>query len=167
VTYYDFRNNTADPATLPTDYWLIRSADGGLSWRESHVTGPFDLATAPDAEGLFLGDYQGLATAGSVFVPFYARTNAGTPANLTDIFSGRMSSDSGAAIAAIMRGALSAPGRESTFQAEPAPDLASTPEQDGKFAESAAARRRAAPSAPVDKRAPSQTIAGLAVRRQV
>ena len=28
VTYYDLRSNTANPATLPTDYWLTRSTDG-------------------------------------------------------------------------------------------------------------------------------------------
>ncbi len=52
VTYYDFRNNTADRATLPTDYWIALSTDA-LTFRESHLSGPFDLATAPDAGGLF------------------------------------------------------------------------------------------------------------------
>ena len=84
VTYYDLRNNTADPATLPTDYWLARSTDG-VNWSETHVDGPFDLASAPEANGLFLGDYQGLATVGNTFVPFYARTNPGNPGNRTDI----------------------------------------------------------------------------------
>ena len=84
VTYYDFRRNTADPSTLPTDYWLARSADG-VHWSETHVDGPFDLAIAPNANGLFLGDYQGLATVGNAFVPFYARTNTGDTSNRTDI----------------------------------------------------------------------------------
>jgi hypothetical protein len=85
VTYYDFRNNTSDPATLPTDNWLTRSADG-VTWLESHVAGPFDLAIAPDAEGLFLGDYQGLSSAGAVFLPVYAQTNNGQLDNRTDVF---------------------------------------------------------------------------------
>ncbi|MBK7473472.1 MAG: exo-alpha-sialidase [Betaproteobacteria bacterium] len=84
VTYYDLRNNTADPATLPTDYWLARSTDG-VHWSETHVDGPFDLAIAPNANGIFLGDYQGLATMGNTFVPFYARTNTGNTSNRTDI----------------------------------------------------------------------------------
>lgn len=84
VTYYDLRSNTADPATLPTDYWLARSTDG-VNWSETHVDGPFDLAIAPNANGLFLGDYQGLATIGNTFVPFYARTNTGNATNRTDI----------------------------------------------------------------------------------
>src|SRR5437667_225748 len=34
VTYFDFRSNTPDIATLPTDYWIARSTDG-VTWRES------------------------------------------------------------------------------------------------------------------------------------
>jgi BNR repeat-like domain len=73
VTYYDFRSNTADPATLPTDYWLARSRDG-LTWRESRVSRAFDLAKAPVARGLFLGDYQALVSLGPLFLPFYVKT---------------------------------------------------------------------------------------------
>ena len=91
VTYYDFRNNTADPSTLPTDLWLAQSGDG-VTWRESHVTGPFDLSIAPDAEGLFLGDYHGLTSIGATFVPFYVRTNNGNPGNRTDVFAGLVNS---------------------------------------------------------------------------
>ena len=43
VSYYDFRNNTDDASTLLTDYWLARSTDG-VTWLESHIAGPFDLA---------------------------------------------------------------------------------------------------------------------------
>ena len=91
VTYYDFRNNTADPSTLPTDLWLAQSGDG-VTWRESHVTGPFDLSIAPDAEGLFLGDYHGLTSIGATIVPFYVRTNNGNPGNRTDVFAGLVNS---------------------------------------------------------------------------
>ena len=91
VTYFDFRNNTTDPSTLPTDFWLAQSADG-VAWRESHVAGPFDLALAPNAEGLFLGDYHALASIGTTFVPFYVRTNDGNPGNRTDVFAGLVNS---------------------------------------------------------------------------
>ncbi len=37
VTYYDFRNNTADPSTLLTDVWLAQSSDG-VNWSEGHVS---------------------------------------------------------------------------------------------------------------------------------
>ena len=91
VTYYDFRNNTSDPTNLPTDLWLAQSADG-VTWRESHVNGPFDLSIAPNALGLFLGDYHALVSIGPTFVPFYVKTNDGNLANRTDVFAGRVSS---------------------------------------------------------------------------
>jgi hypothetical protein len=84
VSYYDFRNNTADPSTLLTDYWLARPTDG-ITWLESHITGPFDLAAAPNSGGLFLGDYQALTSSGTLFLPFYVQTNTGNPVNRTDV----------------------------------------------------------------------------------
>ena len=86
VTYYDFRNHLAGAPTLLTDYWLTTSTDG-VNWHESHVSGPFDFNTAPFAEGLFVGDYQGLTSIGETFLPFYVTTNANSPANLTDVFA--------------------------------------------------------------------------------
>jgi hypothetical protein len=50
------------------------------------VTSPFDLATAPIARGLFLGDYQGLTSIDSIFVPFYVQTT-GDLNNRNDVFS--------------------------------------------------------------------------------
>lgn len=85
VSYYDFRNNTSSPQTLLTDYWLITSSDA-TNWTESHITGPFDLSIAPRDSGLFLGDYQSLASSGATFLPFFAKTNDGNAANPTDIF---------------------------------------------------------------------------------
>ena len=98
VTYYDLRNNTTDPATLPTDYWLARSTDG-VTWRESHVAGPFNLAGAPNAGGLFLGDYQGLTSIGDTFVPFYVQANDGDAGNRTDVFAALARSVAGPAAA--------------------------------------------------------------------
>jgi hypothetical protein len=83
VTYYDLRDNTADPATLPAGYWLARSTDGS-TWTETRLAGPFDLALAPNAGGLFLGDYMGLAGSGSAFLALFARTT-GDLANRTEI----------------------------------------------------------------------------------
>jgi hypothetical protein len=90
VTYYDFRNHASDAAILPTDYWLTQSADG-MTWLESRVAGPFDLSIAPRAEGLFLGDYAGLASAGTLFLPVYARTT-GQIGDATDIYLSMVSS---------------------------------------------------------------------------
>lgn len=87
VTYHDFRSNTPDTATLPTDTWLIRSRDG-LTWRESRVSKPFDMAKAPVARGFFVGDYQGLVSIGPLFIPFFAKSTDGPDTtNRTDVFA--------------------------------------------------------------------------------
>jgi hypothetical protein len=92
VTYYDFRNNT--PATgLTTDYWFVhchaatQDCTNAANWSsDTHVGGPFDMETAPDAAGYFVGDYEGLARAGNSFVAFFAAANDGNLTNRTDIF---------------------------------------------------------------------------------
>lgn len=88
ATYYDFRNNT--PAVgVPTDYWFIHchgSCTNPANWSETHVAGPFDMETAPFARGFFLGDYEGLASVGNTFLPFFIQTNSGNTANRTDAF---------------------------------------------------------------------------------
>jgi hypothetical protein len=86
VTYFDLRSNTGDATTLPTELILARSRDGA-SWTEHRISPGFDLATAPFARGLFIGDYHGLAGAGSAFVPLYVRTNSGDLSNRTDVFA--------------------------------------------------------------------------------
>jgi hypothetical protein len=90
VTYYDFRNNTSDPATLPANYWLTASKDGGATWSEHAVAGPFDMATAPTVErpagSLYIGDYHGLVAAGRHFVPLFPITT-GNSENRTDILT--------------------------------------------------------------------------------
>jgi len=124
VSYYDFRNNTVDPATLLTDYWLTQSTDG-VVWTERHVAGPFDLAVAPVANGLFVGDYQGLAALGSTFYSFYAITNGGDAANRTDVFATTASSLKRAA------------GRDiaTTLYADSAPPLPMTDELRARLAD--------------------------------
>ena len=91
VTYYDFRNN--DPAVgLPTDYWLVHSHDSGMTWSdEVRITQvSFDEETAPVARGYFIGDYEGLASIGNAFVPFFIATNSGDLSNRTDAFATRV-----------------------------------------------------------------------------
>lgn len=85
VSYYDLRDNTADAATLLASHWLATSSDG-VNWSEQLVAGPFDLSIAPDALGLFLGDYTGLTAAGGNFVPFFAYTTADL-ADRTNIYA--------------------------------------------------------------------------------
>ena len=85
VSYFDFRSNTTSTTSLLTDYWLAYSDDGGATWRESRVSPAFDLDMAPNADGLFLGDYQALHSRGALFVPFFTRAN-GVGSNRTDVF---------------------------------------------------------------------------------
>ena len=86
VTYYDFRTLTAsNTATLPTDYWFKSSKDGFST--DSHLAGSFDMMTAPNARGFFIGDYEGLSTSGRSFRPFFVATNSGNTANPTDVFT--------------------------------------------------------------------------------
>ena len=73
VIYYDFRNNDLGDARLETDVWMLRSTDRGATWREERVTpSPFDMRAAPEANGLFTGDYIGLTAAGTRFTPFWS-----------------------------------------------------------------------------------------------
>jgi hypothetical protein len=113
VLYYDMRNDTGDPATLLVDAWLATSRDG-VTWTERHVAGPFDFNFAPFAEGgLFVGDYQGLASANGEFVAFLASTNA-DPTNRTDVF------------AAVFRSIEAGGAEKTTYRAQPAAPRAMT-----------------------------------------
>jgi hypothetical protein len=81
VTYYDFRNNDPDTTALETDLWFTRSTNGGRTWsREERVTPTsFDMRQAPDANGFFVGDYEGLSALGTTFYPFWSQSdNRGT-----------------------------------------------------------------------------------------
>jgi hypothetical protein len=103
VTYYEFRQ--AGTATFqPTDLWLAVSRDG-TTWRETRLAGNFDLLDAPNANGLFIGDYQGLSGDGSTFVASYARTNTGDTANRTDVFADRINGDAIATSGTVAGGA--------------------------------------------------------------
>jgi BNR repeat-like domain len=83
VTHYDLRNNTPDPATLPTDYWFLHSHDGGVTWNETRVTPTsFDGELAPIARGYFLGDYMGLAVRSGGFMAAFTQTEPTDPASI-------------------------------------------------------------------------------------
>jgi len=88
LSYYDFRNLSAtNTSTLPTDYWFTSSHDNGRTFGgEQHLAGSFDMLTAPNARGFFVGNYEALATTGTTFVPFFVQANSGNTANRTDVF---------------------------------------------------------------------------------
>ena len=68
LLYFDLRPDTADTGTLLAARWLATSRDG-LSWTDTVVWNPFDMASAPNARGLFLGDCMGLVSSGNRFLP--------------------------------------------------------------------------------------------------
>jgi hypothetical protein len=89
VTYYDFRSNTP-AAGLDTDAWLVHchaSCTNPANWSETHLAGPFNLEQAPVARGLFVGDYEGLASIGNDFLAFFAQ--AGPVTGQSDVYSVR------------------------------------------------------------------------------
>jgi hypothetical protein len=72
LAFYDDRNNVLGDDVATTDVWLRHSHDGGATWAEEHMHGPFDHYDAPVSfftpeipRGLFLGDYIGLEATGS------------------------------------------------------------------------------------------------------
>jgi hypothetical protein len=90
VSYYDFRNDVPGDAKLSTDLWIGHSHDGGASFVAADerrvTTTSFDMRTAPDALGYFVGDYTGLDHAGTTYHPTWVGANDGNLANRTDVF---------------------------------------------------------------------------------
>jgi len=90
VSYYDFRNDVSGDGALTTDHWITHSHDGGATWTENHLGGPFDLHQAPYARGYFVGDYQGLDAQGAVFGPLFTLASPSVGSfpnpNPTDVF---------------------------------------------------------------------------------
>jgi hypothetical protein len=89
VSYYDIRNNTPAAAML-TDAWIARSGDGGITWTEERIGASFDMLTAPNANGFFVGDYQGLTSRNGEFLAFFGRAGNGDFENRSDIVSAPM-----------------------------------------------------------------------------
>jgi hypothetical protein len=88
LLHYDLRTDTSTTAT-PASTWLLTTRDNGTTWSEFAVLAPFDMANAPNARGLFLGDYQGLVSANGTFVPLIG-VATGATTNRTDIVAVRM-----------------------------------------------------------------------------
>jgi hypothetical protein len=91
VAHYDFRNDRPEDDALTTDLWFSHSRDGGATWKESHLAGPFDILSAPETEssgvaGLFVGDYEGLAgLPGSAFAGVFTVSRPLAKAGPSDI----------------------------------------------------------------------------------
>ncbi len=97
VLFYDSRSvvqddNTTDDAAMPScilEAYYAYSDDGGESWSETILTPQaFDTAAA-GFEGRFIGDYLGIARAGTTVYPCYLDTNSGT----ADVFVHRITNE--------------------------------------------------------------------------
>jgi hypothetical protein len=82
VTYYDYRNDNRSGELA--DHWIVFCDPGkgnrcsrARNWgQEARLTEmPFDILDAPEAGGLFLGDYMGQATADTDFLPVFGITD--------------------------------------------------------------------------------------------
>jgi hypothetical protein len=92
VSYFDFRHNTTNPATLLTDAFVVRCRPAGATtctrsrdWTAEQRLTPasFDMARAPDAGGFFVGDYQGMvADPGGELLPLWAMPRGDDPASV-------------------------------------------------------------------------------------
>jgi len=84
VTWYDNRNDHPGDTPLTTDVWFAHSDNGGASWMQTHVAGPFDFRTAPLGR---LGEYQGLASLrGRGFAAIFTQPAPRAKNGPTDIF---------------------------------------------------------------------------------
>jgi hypothetical protein len=117
ITYYDLRTlRPGNTTTLPTSTWLTVSPRGGQRFdRERRIAHVFDFLQAPDAGGLFLGDYEGLSTFDGVFRALFVTTNTDQPDNRTDVHFGQfrlgpVDAESPAASAATPSAAVRVPG---------------------------------------------------------
>jgi hypothetical protein len=69
VVYYDFRNDLVGDTVFTSDVWFEQSLDGGTTWREAHLAGPFDLrAVGPGA----ISNYIDLTDSADGFDAVYA-----------------------------------------------------------------------------------------------
>ena len=96
VFYYDNRNDKPHDSSWTTDVYLAYARSGSQRWREQHLAGPFNLATAP-VEGqesavqrpqpyYFLGDYFGLAGLPHGFAAAFTMAKPRSRHGRTDIF---------------------------------------------------------------------------------
>ena len=93
LMYFDLRPDTAAPDTLLAAVWLGTTREGA-AWGETPVWPAFDMTQAPNARGLFVGDYHGLASAGSEFLPLVALSSTDT-SNRTDVYLLRIGPQAG------------------------------------------------------------------------
>jgi hypothetical protein len=95
ITWYDLRNDRPGDAALTADAWFAYSNGRGRTWRQRHVTRPFDMRAAPFGDnGHQLGEYQGLtALRGRGFAALFAAPAPLAKDGPTDIFFAQIRPD--------------------------------------------------------------------------
>jgi Neuraminidase (sialidase) len=87
VVWYDLRRDHPGDAQLTTDVWFASSRDKGITWRQEHVAGAFDLRTAPNHR---LGEYQGIAGLSRGFAAVVTVSGPRARNGPSDIFVARL-----------------------------------------------------------------------------
>lgn len=90
ISFYDFRNDIpGDSGGWTTDVWLRRSTDGGRSWSEAHLGGPFDYSSAATGggSGFAHGDYFGLVNSNSTVVATFTMSGIAAIRGITDVYA--------------------------------------------------------------------------------
>jgi hypothetical protein len=97
LSYYDTENATTSQPGL-TDAFIAHchaatsDCTNPANWTTGgetrlSTTGSFDMTTAPNANGLFVGDYEGLTASGTEFSYFFVMSQPIATAGRTDVFS--------------------------------------------------------------------------------
>ncbi len=83
IDYFDFRKDTDDADELLTSSWRIVSSDGGRTWQEFALAGPFDMLNAALStnRGYFVGDYHAIVPSPEGFLSLFVTVN---PAGATE-----------------------------------------------------------------------------------
>jgi hypothetical protein len=89
ITWYDFRHDKRGDNSLTTDYWFAYSRDGGKTWHQAHVGGPFDLRTSRRT-GRPVGVYHGLAGLRHGFVTTFIQAKPQASRGSEDVFFARI-----------------------------------------------------------------------------
>lgn len=103
VLYDDTREDRPGDRQLTTDVWLDVSRDGGRTWRERRVSGPFDALAASETSstgvaGHFLGDYQGIVALPGGFGAAYPVSGRAGIQGPSDILFARLPLEGGAPV---------------------------------------------------------------------
>ena len=91
VIWFDLRNDREGDEALTGDWWFAHSHDGGQTWEETHLAGPFDMRTAVRTmsgtpAGLFIGDYFGMTAVPDGFAAAIVQPKPQAAVGPSDVF---------------------------------------------------------------------------------